>query len=132
MKSMEVFLVSIVPVPKPRMTQRDKWLNPPRPCVEQYRTFKDELNLKLNQLKYNFELPDKFDIIFHMPCPKSWSKKKRAEMDGQPHQQMPDRDNLMKAFQDALLQSDAHIYDGRVGKYWTDGDGYIEVRYEPT
>lgn len=117
-------IIEVLPVPKPRMTRRDKWLNPPRPAVAQYRAFCDELHYAVGS---DFELPDKFDIVFYLPCPRTWSQKKREKMHGKPHQQTPDRDNLLKAFQDALLKSDAHIYDGRVGKFWTDGPGYIEV-----
>ena len=107
------------------MTRRDKWLDPPRPAVGQYRAFADELRLKMG----DFILPDAFDIIFYLPVPMSWSNKKKEAMHNRPHQQTPDRDNLLKAFQDALLKSDAHIYDGRVGKFWTNGPGYIVLEW---
>ena len=38
--------------------------------------------------------------FFEMP--KSWSKKKKSEMDGQPHTSPPDLDNLQKLVCDAL------------------------------
>jgi Holliday junction resolvase RusA-like endonuclease len=50
--------------------------------------------------------------------PKSWSKKKREQMHGKPHQQKPDVDNFAKAVLDALFEDDSHIHDIRVSKIW--------------
>ncbi|MBT9425870.1 RusA family crossover junction endodeoxyribonuclease [Enterobacter oligotrophicus] len=50
--------------------------------------------------------------------PKSWSKKKRTAMYGQPHQVKPDLDNLTKSLLDALFEDDAHIWDARTSKIW--------------
>lgn len=76
---MKVF--NIEPVPKPRMTQADKWKK--RPPVLKYFAFKDEV--KLNKIT----LPEShYHIIFILPMPKSWSKTKRSEMNGKPHQQI--------------------------------------------
>lgn len=57
-------------------------------------------------------------ITFVMPMPQSWSKKKRASMDCQPHQQKPDLDNLTKSLLDALFEDDSHIWDARTSKVW--------------
>lgn len=101
----------IVPVPKPRMTQRDKWQK--RPAVMRYRAFCDEVRAR------SINLPESdYHVIFVMPMPKSWSKKKQAEMDGKPHQQKPDKDNLEKALLDAIFDDDSRIWDGRVSKVW--------------
>lgn len=101
----------ITPVPKPRMTRSDKWKN--RGCVLRYREFKD-------QVKSNgIEVPESgYHITFVLPMPKSWSKKKQEEMNGQPHQQKPDKDNLEKALLDAVFTDDCRIWDGRVSKIW--------------
>ncbi|HDL1113754.1 TPA: RusA family crossover junction endodeoxyribonuclease [Mannheimia haemolytica] len=96
---------------KPRMTRADKWKK--RDCVLRYRAFKDEVRL------YNVSLPESgYHLIFVMPMPQSWSKKKKAEMNGKPHQQKPDKDNLEKALLDALFEDDCRIWDGRVTKIW--------------
>ena len=42
----------------------------------------------------------------------------RAELNGRPHQQKPDVDNLTKSLLDALFEDDAHIWDVRVSKSW--------------
>ena len=41
-------------------------------------------------------------------------------MEGKPHQQSPDLDNLVKGFWDAILEQDNYIYSikGELGKYW--------------
>jgi hypothetical protein len=101
----------ITPIGKPRMTRSDKWKQ--RQPVLRYRIFCDEARL------YDIKVPESgAHIIFVLPMPDSWSKKKRALMDGQPHQQKPDVDNLTKALLDALFEYDAHIWDVRVSKRW--------------
>lgn len=119
-------ILKVEPCPKPRMTQRDKWLDPPRPVVAKYWLFADAIRIEAK--KFGFELADAFDVIFYLPMPESWSEKKKRRMAGKPHRQRPDRDNLLKGFCDSLCpDDDSHIYDGRVGKYWTEGEGYIVV-----
>ena len=117
---MSIKLYPVVPVPKPRMTQRDKWQK--RPAVMRYRAFCDDLRAR------NCTFPESGShVIFHMPMPASWSKKKRAEMLGQPHQQKPDVDNLQKALMDAVLKDDSGVWDMRITKIWSD-TGFIEIR----
>ena len=117
---MSIKLYPVVPVPKPRMTQRDKWQK--RPAVMRYRAFCDDLRA------HKCTLPESGShVIFHMPMPKSWSKKKRAEMLGQPHRQKPDVDNLTKAILDAVLKDDSGVWDMRTTKIWSD-IGCIEIR----
>jgi Holliday junction resolvase RusA-like endonuclease len=54
-----------------------------------------------------------------MPAP--WSQKKRKELDGTPHQQVPDLDNYLKGFLDALCSDDKHIYSiHELKKIWSD------------
>lgn len=122
---MKEYTFDITPVTKPRMTRRDKWLNPPRPRVARYWAYKDELNYKARLQQ--FTLPDYFHIDFYLPMPVSWSKKKKEHMDGRSHQQTPDRDNLEKAFADALKDQDCTIWGGEVNKYWA-REGKIVVR----
>lgn len=101
----------IVPVPKCRMTQSDKWKQ--RPCVMKYRAFADDCRASGMTIS-----PAGSHIVFIMPMPASWSIKKRRAMDGQPHQIRPDVDNLEKSIFDALHKDDSHIYDIRVTKLW--------------
>lgn len=96
---------------KPRMTQRDQWKK--RPVVLRFHAFKDELRFK------GVWLPNSgYHLICVIPMPKSWNKKERAEMNGTPHQQKPDKDNIEKGIMDALVDNDELVWDGRVSKYW--------------
>ncbi|HHQ6593929.1 RusA family crossover junction endodeoxyribonuclease [Serratia fonticola] len=104
---------AIVPIPKPRMTQRDRWAK--RPPVLRYFAFCDEI--RHNRIS----LPESgYHVTFVLPMPPSWSKKKRAEMAGKPHQQKPDADNLLKALMDAIYNEDCSVWDVRVTKRWGD------------
>ena len=104
-------IYNITPVPKPRMTQRDRWSK--REPVLNYLAFKDECKLK------GVTIPEcNYHVIFVIPMPKSWSNKKRGEMKGKPHQQRPDKDNLEKGLLDAVLKEDCRVWDGRATKIW--------------
>lgn len=120
-----IAVFNITPIGKPRMTQSDKWKVDPnhtdpkkrqRKCVSIYWKYKDELMLEAS--KQNFTVPE-YDghIIFYLPMPHSWSEKKKALMNGTPHQQKPDSDNLAKSVFDSLLKEDCKIWDVRITKY---------------
>lgn len=108
--------IPVVPVGKPRMTQRDRWKK--RPAVMRYRAFCDELRLFVKSL------PDEVVIDFYLPMPKSWSEAKRRRMDGKPHQQKPDADNLIKAAIDAVCEEDKQVWSIHARKFWAT-EGYI-------
>lgn len=80
-----------------------------------YRQFADDI-----RAAYTGELPTSLHLIFYIEMPKSWSKKKRAEMLGKPHTSKPDFDNLAKAVCDALLAEDSVIWRCLVEKYWAE------------
>lgn len=105
----------IKPVPKPRMTQRDKWLTgvKRRPSVRRYFQFKELCRIYKVEVKES-----ETEIVFVLPMPKSWPYKKREEMLGKPHQQRPDKDNLEKALLDAVYDEDCRVWDSRVSKLW--------------
>ena len=42
------------------------------------------------------------DIVFYMPIPASWSKKKRMESAGKPHVNTADLDNILKLYLDSI------------------------------
>ena len=113
---------NITPVPKPRMVRSDRWRH--RTCIDRYWVYKDELNYIARAEDY--QPGDTLDIIFYLPMPDSWSKKKKEKMIGKPHQQKPDTDNLMKAFKDCLMKKDETVYDERSRKFW-DFKGRIVV-----
>lgn len=119
---------NIVPTPKPRMTQRDKFLKPVRPSVARYRAFADECRLRIGRLDLNHT-----KLTFVLPMPQSWSRKKKNLMRGQPHVQKPDLSNLLKAIEDALYskkytgRDDETIHTlGELKKIWHD-QGAIRI-----
>ncbi|RKT90814.1 RusA family crossover junction endodeoxyribonuclease [Enterobacter sp. WPR_3_1] len=115
-----VTVYNILPMGKPRMTRADKWKK--RPEVMRYRAFCDHVRL------LGIYMPESNShVTFVLPMPNSWSKKKRAEMNGQPHQGKPDLDNLMKSLMDALFEDDTHIWDSRKTKLWGE-NGQIIIR----
>jgi len=110
------YIFNIKPLPKPRMTAGDR--SGYRKCVRDYWDYKKELINQANKLGY--KLPDILeDVTFCLPMPVSWSQKKKILMDGKPHQQTPDIDNLIKALFDSLTNSDANIHTLKnIRKIW--------------
>lgn len=105
----------IEPVAKPRMTQKDKWDK--RPIVQKYWAYKGLIQT------FDIELILPAKVTFHVSMPKSWSKKKRALLNGQPHLQTPDIDNYLKGFLDALYEDDKEVWSIWAEKRWSDTPG---------
>jgi Holliday junction resolvase RusA-like endonuclease len=103
------------------MTQSDKWRQ--RECTTRYWAFKNQLKALWGE----GDLPAAIGLVFIMPMPASWSEKKKNLMMGKPHQAKPDIDNLLKAFQDCLAESDSYIWRVDAAKYWGKS-GSIEIR----
>lgn len=112
-------LYPIVPVGKPRMTQRDKWAK--RPAVLRYRAFCDEVRAA------GVQFPQAgARVTFFLPMPKSWSRAQRDRMRMTGHQAKPDLDNLLKALMDACLEDDAGVWSiGGMQKLWADEGGIL-------
>ena len=108
--------INIQPVAKPRMTRSDRWKK--RPVVLKYWQFKDALKEKAEQK--NWDLSKDVTIYFSIAMPKSWSKKKKKQMNLQPHQQKPDIDNLIKSVLDSLAEDDSYVYSVNAKKYWSE------------
>lgn len=115
------------PTPKPRMTQRDQWKQ--RPAVLRYRSFCDDARTAARRAGFTMPAAGAH-LAFYVPMPKSWSKKKRAEMNGHPHQQRPDIDNYVKAVLDALCEDDSHIWQLSSEKRWATV-GRVEIEIVP-
>jgi Holliday junction resolvase RusA-like endonuclease len=120
-----VAVLDVDPCPAPRMTRSDKWKTNPnhpnlrrrqRPCVMRYFAWKSAFKSACK--KAGFEMSECLNVFFVVPMPESWSKKKRASMLYEKHQQRPDRDNYLKAVQDAFDKDDGFVWDGRTTKAW--------------
>lgn len=118
----------LTPIGKPRMTQRDKWLNPARPAVTNYRLAKHAIEWYARE--QNFVLPEIINVTFVFPVTNSWSQKKKTAMIGQPHRQKPDLDNVLKFLMDALIGSgDERVHTINARKVWGE-EGMIKIYVE--
>lgn len=117
------FTVPINPMGKPRMTRKDKWAK--RPCVQKYWDWKDVVVAAAGEVPDAETITD-LSWTAHIAMPKSWSKKRKDEMDGAVHRSKPDRDNIDKALLDALFDEDSAIADGTLSKRWA-REGRIDV-----
>lgn len=96
--------------------------------IEKYNEYK--INVLAEAKRVGFNLPDVgAGIIFYIPVPKSWSKKKKRLHHGMYHQSKPDLKNLLSAWEDSLMTEDKTIaYYTHLGKRWVDAEeGWIEV-----
>ena len=116
-----VITINVPPCSKPRMTRADKWKK--RQCVTKFFAFRDAIK---QSSVHNIAL-ESFDIEFHIPMPKSWSKKKKAEFNGTPHKQRPDLDNYIKAWCDSVFEEDSVVWRFKASKRWTDKPGHIKL-----
>ena len=117
--------LNIPPCPKPRMTRADKWKK--RQSVVKFFAFRDAVRQRMyNSSNLEYE---SFEIVFYVPMPKSWSKKKKILMKGKPHQQRPDLDNYLKAWKDSVYEEDAVVWRVKASKLWTDESGHIIVSH---
>ena len=85
-----------------------------------YRAFADEVRLRIKEDTVGSM------VVFYMPMPKSWSKKKKREMELRPHEQKPDLDNLLKALLDAQYGDDSHVSSIAAMKVWAT-EGAIKI-----
>lgn len=113
--SLDTIVFDINPMRKLRMTIGDKANY--REDTKKYWAFKSELNRLAAE--FNYVIGDKVDIEFHIAMPKYWSTSKKESMNGKPHQQAPDIDNLSKAFFDCLKDDDKDIWCLKAVKYWS-------------
>ena len=112
----------IEPCSKPRQTRSDKWKK--RPCVVKYREFADECREREMDIARSGT-----HVLFIVPMPKSWSKKKKALYHMSPMQSRPDVDNLAKAVLDSIFKEDCEIWDLRITKVWG-MKGKILIKYK--
>lgn len=119
------------PMPKPRMTQRDKWL--PSKAAQRYFAWAELVGLMGRRLMLApIGRPVVIGVDFHMPMPKSWTRKHQATMFGQVHTNKPDIKNLIAGVEDALNKiawRDDSLIVGyeQSRKFWTDGPGMTVI-----
>ena len=114
-----------MPVSKPRMTQRDKWMK--RPCVQAYWEYCN----RLKGVVGNQFVPVSVVLHFDIPMPASWSRASRGKMEGTWCRTKPDLDNYIKAVCDALWENDSAIAKITATKVWCEGAGSTSIEITP-
>ena len=139
-KEKNVVILNVTPQTHVRVTQGDKiFFRIPKDKlratglrrlqrIEKYNRYK--IAILAEAKRNNFLFPDLgAAVTFYVPMPRTWRKPKRKLLDGKPHMNRNDIDNLTKALLDSLLKEDktvAHI--GPLAKYWVDLPiGWIEI-----
>ena len=121
--SRRIYVFDITPMGAVRMSQSDRWKTNPnhadpnkrqRVEVSRYFHFKDLVRSQAKAM--NFVQGCTLEIVFCVPMPTSWSKKKREAMNKLPVKTRPDIDNYVKAFLDAMLIEDGHIWSIKAEK----------------
>jgi Holliday junction resolvase RusA-like endonuclease len=112
--------------------------------LEKYNAYKEEIRYWAQ--KNQFVMPMAyFSIHFMVPFPQSWRKPRRVAMDGAPHTNTPDTDNMIKALFDSILPrrnriagqkgaDDRKIHCYTVFKTWCQPgrEGIVISEYNPT
>lgn len=111
-----VVCLELTPMGKPRMSRQDTWKK--RPPVQRFWEYKQQIRDSVFLPMIQKILKQPFFLIFALPIPKSWSKKKKLLFDCQPQKGKPDKDNLEKGFLDSALDEDKYCWAGTVVKLW--------------
>jgi Holliday junction resolvase RusA-like endonuclease len=101
--------------------------------LERYNNYKIDLLAEAKRKKFSIPASG-LCVVFFVPMPKTWSKKKRKAHHGLFCQARPDIDNLAKAFIDSLVSEDKYIANISLTKRWVDVPyGWIEcsIKDEP-
>lgn len=118
----EYWQVEVEPVSYVRRTQHTKFWD------KRSRKYYDFKRFMLFQAKMDKFCPsERLHICFQLAMPKSWSKKKRREMDFMPHQQKPDLDNLCKSVMDVFFENDSVVHEIHATKIWAN-KGMIAIK----
>jgi Holliday junction resolvase RusA-like endonuclease len=117
---------NITPMGAPRLNRFDAWKK--RPRVLRYFAFRDAVAVEMKRSETDWKNVDSLAVTFYIPMANSWSKKKKITMDGQPHKQKPDIDNLVKALLDSMFRGgdDCGVYNIRASKFWA-LEGRMEI-----
>lgn len=115
----------IDPMSAPTMTAADKYNK--RPIVSRYFGYRNQIRCQAN-LKGLRDLPGCIDsLIFNIPMPGFWSKRKKNEMRGQNHTTRPDIDNILRGVMN-VFGEDSHIHTIRnLQKIWSDTGSIVLI-----
>jgi Holliday junction resolvase RusA-like endonuclease len=134
----QIIRFNITPQTNIRTVQADKWFfRIPREKlhkpglqrlvrIERYNDYK--LSLKALAKQNCFTFPNQgVWVRFYIPCPPSWSEKKKKLYHGKLHMSRCDLDNYLKALFDGLFSEDKSIGHYQASKQWVNfPTGWIE------
>lgn len=126
-------LDGIEPMGAVRMTRNGKFMRASTSShyksTQKYLNYKNAIGLMVKS-KFKGELLDgplHVDILFKMPIPDSWSKKRKQEAIGRLHVKKPDIDNMVKGLFDAvnglIWVDDNRVAAVSAGKVYSDKPG---------
>ena len=114
---------------RPRFGSRGKVYNPQRKKELAYK-WEASNQMRSQGSEKPIEGPVFVNMRFHMPMPRSWSKKRKEACFGKPMTSKPDADNLMKWILDVLngiaYVDDRMVSSGYFEKVW-DYEGKAEI-----
>lgn len=124
-----VFEIDPVPASRPQVTRWGVFY------PKKYKQFRKDMDkLLLKEHRVLLDRPLKLDVTFFVHLPKSYSKKKRDEMDGTYCATTFDLDNLEKAIYDCMTGyiyvDDRQIVQHTTRKVWVKEKGSIAVIIE--
>lgn len=127
----KTYMIAMPPFAKarPRVTKNRTFMPP------EYMAKKELLQALFLEAggQLNMSGPIELTVMFWFKMPQSWSKKKRAQIDGSWCMKKPDLDNCLGAVMDALFDNDSHIVHLRGYKMWSKEDSiFIIIRQEET
>ena len=124
-------IVKMRPFPATRTNKKWSWTDK----AQEYHAKMDMFRLLVGSDKEKIIkalIEDRYEIIFYIKMPESWSDKKKQRLHWQYHKQTPDTDNLFKAVTDSLFYwtkyNDSHISTLNAVKRWSYEDSII---FEP-
>jgi len=107
----------IQPMPAPRLNYKSRFNPDKKDLFERYMQWKRDVKILAQAAGFDFA-SEELHVVFILAMPKSWPKKKQKSLNGQPHQQTPDTDNLVKALKDALFDEDKQVWKESQEKRW--------------
>ena len=128
------FVLPGAPVPKgrPRMTKRGHVFTPKKTV-----SYEQSIALAAQAAKSKlgggllFDGPVMVTVHCHFAMPKSWSRKRKEQMLYEPHIQLPDLDNLVKAVLDGLNHTfnvwndDKQVAAVKATKHWAESSSVL-------
>lgn len=114
------FSIVINPMGAVRCNRSVAWKR--TPSQEAYFAYKNRLRTAFGDVT----CPDEVKIIAYIKMPDSWSKKKKAALNGFPHRQKPDADNITKGVKDSLFKQDEAVWSESCKKFWAE-KGLLEI-----